>query len=342
MPVLDGNIDADGLSDARSLAASMRGGGEACNQPLPEDEEVGGAFRDTGSLCLSGLCLAEALAEAVRGGGDDNNDAAPRRGPPETMTDATQTLDIGFQPIPGILTFESACLPAVTFAFFSGWASPTPMPGGMMSPPPVLVPTPLTGGPMAMLGSGSFAGSYPGLGAPLLLGQGLPATPGIEGGTVAYTYVPVPMYSVSGLGQPSGEPTPAQTEALPETGVARAAYQQAFLQNAVAQNVQIQQQLMLQNRALSQLLNQSGGLPASWQGSPLPSLVFPGQEGYSEEVRRRTSAGPFLEGNALGKADSKRRSASTPNAPQASDLRGPPLAPALPKGNHFVTLCFLF
>jgi hypothetical protein len=29
MPVLDGNMDADGLSDARSLAASMRGGGDS-------------------------------------------------------------------------------------------------------------------------------------------------------------------------------------------------------------------------------------------------------------------------------------------------------------------------
>ena len=35
------------------------------------------------------------------------------------------------------------------------------------------------------------------------------------------------------------------------------AYQQAFLQNAVAQNMQIQQQLMLQNQALTQLLSSS-------------------------------------------------------------------------------------
>ena len=35
------------------------------------------------------------------------------------------------------------------------------------------------------------------------------------------------------------------------------AYQQAFLQNAVAQNMQIQQQLMMQNQALAQLLQQT-------------------------------------------------------------------------------------
>jgi hypothetical protein len=36
MPVLDGNID-DGLSDARSLAASMRGGGG--DEPMATDQE---------------------------------------------------------------------------------------------------------------------------------------------------------------------------------------------------------------------------------------------------------------------------------------------------------------
>ena len=42
MPVLDGNMDADGLSDARSLAASMRGGGDKSHNP--EDLEVQGVF----------------------------------------------------------------------------------------------------------------------------------------------------------------------------------------------------------------------------------------------------------------------------------------------------------
>ena len=37
MPVLDGNID-DGLSDARSLAASMRGGGSDENESVSEKQ----------------------------------------------------------------------------------------------------------------------------------------------------------------------------------------------------------------------------------------------------------------------------------------------------------------
>ncbi len=39
MPVLDGNID-DGLSDARSLAASMRGGGEDVKEATAADRQL--------------------------------------------------------------------------------------------------------------------------------------------------------------------------------------------------------------------------------------------------------------------------------------------------------------
>ena len=39
MPVLDGNID-DGLSDARSLAASMRGGSEDVKEATAADRQL--------------------------------------------------------------------------------------------------------------------------------------------------------------------------------------------------------------------------------------------------------------------------------------------------------------
>ena len=39
MPVLDGNID-DGLSDARSLAASMRGGGSGGDDAAAADRQL--------------------------------------------------------------------------------------------------------------------------------------------------------------------------------------------------------------------------------------------------------------------------------------------------------------
>ena len=57
------------------------------------------------------------------------------------------------------------------------------------------------------------------------------------------------------------------------------AYQQAFLQNAVAQNMQIQQQLMMQNQALNQMLAQTSTSVARVSGdksmSPRPSDVSP-------------------------------------------------------------------
>jgi hypothetical protein len=45
MPVLDGNID-DGLSDARSLAASMRGGGEDVKEVTGDVKEATGDVKE--------------------------------------------------------------------------------------------------------------------------------------------------------------------------------------------------------------------------------------------------------------------------------------------------------
>ena len=286
MPVLDGNMDADGLSDARSLAASMRGGGDE-----PEDREVAGAFspikkqqpevivqmpQDSVSVNsmesnISTLCQTDALLSVVKGGGDDNDNSPQRK---TTTSDFTQTPNIGFQPIPGLI-------------------SPTPMMGGMMSPPPMLMPTPIPGGQLSMLG----AGGYPSLTSPMMMGQGMnPSTASEITPAMAFTYVPVPVYNMTSMGmgmnphmgvmspnntipapgqagdanrsQPHGTSTPLaagvagqhglQADSMHNMNAAQMSYQQAFLQNAVAQNMQIQQQLMMQNQALSQLLSQSG------------------------------------------------------------------------------------
>lgn len=110
---------------------------------------------------------------------------------------------------------------------------------------------------------------------------------------MAYTYVPVPVYNMAGMSVPTvTSPMPTVTSPMPtaptttsktptrtrsrneeagggghEAGETERvmspqqqqeamAYQQAFLQNAVAQNMQIQQQLLMQNQALTQLLSQ--------------------------------------------------------------------------------------
>ena len=148
MPVLDGNqAGDDGLSDARSLAASMRGGGggdeeddiaELKRSPNDEaDEDVRIlTFSRSGSLRRESILRqgmadlklpnfnaifddADAIGtlEIIRGGGRDS------------PTNSEQKTPVGFQPIPGMI-------------------SPT----GMMSPPPpMLMPTPVQGNPQQLM-----------------------------------------------------------------------------------------------------------------------------------------------------------------------------------------------
>lgn len=266
---------------------------------------------------------------------------------------------------------------------FLGLVSPTPLISGMISPPPMLVPTPISGGQISMLGPGG----YPSITSPMLMGQGIPSSTGGDVGAVAFTYVPVPMYNMAGLGmapqmgvlspssapdppktKPKGTSTPlsassantSQTDPIQGMSAAQMAYQQAFLQNAVAQNMQIQQQLMMQNQALSQLLNQSGGILGpngqnSWQssganssmttmvGTPMPSII-PGPGFVAQmqatssnndtmsEAHRRASMEQLLDERENFEMDMKQRSMSTPNTPKHSDLQIPPQAPSLPKG----------
>ena len=123
------------------------------------------------------------------------------------------------------------------------------------------------------------------------------------------------------------------------------AYQQAFLQNAVAQNMQIQQQLMLQNQALTQLLSQSSTAGptgtsgtanssiSTIMGTPsLPSMIPMAQYQQMQQQQQQTeqtllmaadasrkiSAGDVLDGKkAHPMADfGKQRSLSTPNTPK--------------------------
>ena len=262
-PVLDdatGQTVDDGLSDAKSLAASMRGGGE--DQLDPDQEVVAHLSRansmNSSDSNMSGLTKPHVLAPALKGNNDD--EAAGT----ETSS-AGQTEQVGFQPIQGQM-------------------SP------IMSPPPMLMPTPILGGshPASMTSPLMMPLQTPGGPGGQPVGGGQPSE--TSGSAMAFTYVPVPVYNMAGMTMPGvpgmAMPTPRETStpaaaaagpmaaAAGSTSVGsqgsppsqpssldtqQAAYQQAFLQNAVAQNMQIQQQLMLQNQALTQLLQQSSG-----------------------------------------------------------------------------------
>ena len=114
------------------------------------------------------------------------------------------------------------------------------------------------------------------------------------------------------------------------------AYQHAFLQNAVAQNMQIQQQLMLQNQALSQLLQQTSLTNNQTSMSPeheeagKPSKPTPVYFGM-DEAQRRASETHLNMGQGHQQVDLKPRSKTAPNTPKHSTSM-PPQAPQLPSG----------
>ncbi|XP_021936981.1 unconventional myosin-XV-like isoform X4 [Zootermopsis nevadensis] len=225
MPVLDGNLDE--LSDARSLAASIKGGGELSKNGAEQqrtrrlsdssslvDDEVatltGSSAASTlrwphgrdqsmenvddyitdlfkpifVNASLQRLTTAVTLAGAIKGGGGMDSHQTPQ---------SQTTAAFGFTPI-------------------ANMTSPTPvMMSGMMSPPPMMVPT-------------------------------------------------IPVYAPAGMSLPTF-PTPGQQQAGsagvdPAVAVYQQNLQRAFLQSAMAQNIQIQQQLLAQNQALQQMLVQ--------------------------------------------------------------------------------------
>ena len=218
-----------------------------------------------------------------------------------------------------------------------------------------------------------------------------------SGAAMAFTYVPVPVYNMAtvaqtaapaggpnisnilspGTMQPQGTSTPSQPHQAhqPSGGspgsqpssleAQQLAYQQAFLQNAVAQNMQIQQQLMMQNQALAQLLQQTPQTAAgitnttaaaaatanssisTIMGTPsLPSMIPMAQyqqmqmqqQQLTEQTllmaadgARKISAGDVLEGRKSQQAAmeaGKQRSLSTPNTPRQDGLMVQPVQDA--------------
>ena len=129
MPVLDGNID-DGLSDARSLAASMRGNDDSDSEvtSMLEFKRIGSIRRRSLLPQVSGdgdeelLCLSRVsqLVTRIQGGGSPS----PSQNSPRKTSDFTPMTSsaMGFHPIPGVI-------------------SPHPV-SGMISPP-LIMPTPI-------------------------------------------------------------------------------------------------------------------------------------------------------------------------------------------------------
>ncbi|KAI4498543.1 hypothetical protein M0802_006249 [Mischocyttarus mexicanus] len=211
MPVLDGNLDE--LSDARSLAASIKGAkyenfydGSIIKKDKKENKSFDDFIDDlTGNLGEKTI-TANVLCKKIKGGGN--------------MDIPNQNAAFNFSPMsPGVMS--------------------PPMMMPMFSPPQQIPPAQNTN---------------------------LNMNPG---------FMPIPIYSMQGLSLPQYPNSP------PNPNNEMLAYQQnlqrAFLQSAMAQNIQIQQQLLAQNQALQQLLVQSpqNSSQQQQQQQQQPGMVLP-------------------------------------------------------------------
>ncbi|XP_018045562.1 PREDICTED: unconventional myosin-XV isoform X2 [Atta colombica] len=198
MPVLDGNLDE--LSDARSLAASIKG---SYDIRLSDDQTVSENLQRIGNR-IERIATVDDFVEGMMMRSKDMNIDA---GELSKKIKGGGNMDIPNQ--------------NAAFNF-------TPIAQSMMSPPMMM--------PM-------FNAT-----------QQVPSAQNTSM-SMGASFMPIPIYSMQGLSLPQYPNSP------PGQSNDMMAYQQnlqrAFLQSAMAQNIQIQQQLLAQNQALQQLLVQS-------------------------------------------------------------------------------------
>lgn len=221
----------DGLSDARSIAPSTKGGTIRSQDDFLNDI-YDPLFKDT-------QIDAAKLSQSIKGGGKGIGGVGTQQntGPSQTPNGFNLTPMVGSPPpvLPGMAPL-------------------------IMSPLPVFTPPgPQTnGGPNT-----SFPGGF-----------------SLDAASMS-SFMPVPIYNMQG----TGLSLPSNTNSNDPNLVAyQANLHRAFLQSAMAQNLQIQQQLLAQNQALQQLLQQQQQTPtqngtvennSQWSGSPPKSKSTP-------------------------------------------------------------------
>ncbi|XP_076381482.1 unconventional myosin 10A isoform X3 [Megalopta genalis] len=257
MPVLDGNLDE--LSDARSLAASIKGTGDHRGQGdgvlldtlkarvvdrARTDATSVENVRDFMKLMFSGCqdepISATELSRKIKGGG--TIDTPDRQ---TTIYDTIQDDEPGIENVQDFmeLMFSGSQDEAISATELSRKIKG----GGNMD-----IPNQNT--------TFNFGAITPGMMSPPMMmpmfsaSQQVPP-PQSTSMNMGAGFMPIPIYSMQGLSLPQYPNSP------PSQNNDMMAYQQnlqrAFLQSAMAQNIQIQQQLLAQNQALQQLLVQS-------------------------------------------------------------------------------------
>lgn len=263
-PVLDGSLDE--LSDARSLAASIRGGGDSfLEAPIGI------------SSTLSDLGDAKSLVLRLKGGGQ-------RTGPPSS---ASSTLDQ-----------EVAALTAPTDSALDEYITDLFQPIFVndsirrLTEKTELVNAIKGGGTAHQTGAGSsnFVLSPP----PMMM----------MGGAEPF----MPLYNMQNISAPQNGDLAAYQQQM----------QRAFLQSAMAQNIQIQQQLLAQNQALQTLLSQQD--PSV---TPVENSRATHQSPKRPSFKKRNSPAAFT--SVMSELRSRRTSSES-----GSSLMPPPPPPPMP------------
>lgn len=153
----------------------------------------------------------------------------------------------------------------------------------------------------------------------------------------------MPVYNAQGMSLPAGPTTPTgQSNESSSMLAYQANLQQAFLQSAMAQNIQIQQQLFAQNQALQQLLQQRVSVtdpPSPWHGSPTsPGASTPNKTSPSSKTQGGSAVGPGSPHATFTSvlSELKSRRSSTEDSPPAMIIHrsstgaAPPPPPPMP------------
>ncbi|KAL1494091.1 hypothetical protein ABEB36_009744 [Hypothenemus hampei] len=225
-PVLDGNLDE--LSDARSLAASIKGGDDY--QDFLQDT-LGNVIEE-----LDVLSNASKMVQKIKGGGHRDRTNSQ-------ISQGSSSLDKEVENITNPPSTTSAT-DANVDDYISDLFRPIFINDSLktLTEKHHLVDS-IKGGGSTPGGASSSSFNYP-------------------------TNIPAPLVSPAPLMMPLLSPSQEgfvqifpQVQGLPQNGADLSSYQQnlqrAFLQSAMAQNIQIQQQLLAQNQALQQLLTQN-------------------------------------------------------------------------------------
>ncbi|XP_022668747.1 unconventional myosin-XV-like isoform X2 [Varroa destructor] len=278
-PVLDGD---DGLSDARSLAASLKG-----RQRDFDDDSLIEAMSDPVRLSrkIKGMILDDDQ--------DSTSDPPPPPPPPmptpaqlglSSLSNSTTTLQRSLVPLDQPLEVQTASLSFDDDEVLSLAEDSI----GMMWQDPVALSARIKGVTQAVEQQGAMSGAgvqgLPGLnpGAAAFFGFGAPgqrtqgpSSPGSNGGATTSNsngsnpaFYNLPLYNVSGMTVPIVDASQLIQQQVLQQHMMQM-QQRAFLASAVQQNLQIQQQLMQQSAALQQLLQSSviGGASSPGQSA---------------------------------------------------------------------------